>query len=165
MSRRTKTKDKSSSVFSEQETAVFREVFDRLSNGTKEIMLGTYVDYIKDFSQNNPNSIMTMIVDDLQTESDLIVDFKAFLEILEAKVGDIKTTSGLQKIFSFITLDNNRESVNLADLKRMRDELGLPASDKDLQRLVNFVTSSHNQTDAFTFEQFEDYVFKTHPRN
>lgn len=153
-----------SSVFSPQEIAVFQQVFDRLSNNSKEMLLGDYVSYVKEFTQNSQNSIMKLIVEDLETEADLVVDFKTFQEILENKVGDIKTTTGLQKIFGFITLQNSREKANLSDLSRVRDELGLTVSDKDLQKLVNFITSSYNQTDAFTFEQFEDYVFKTHPR-
>ena len=158
-------KQPGSSVFSEQELEVFNQVFERLAKGDNQIPLSLYVDYIKDFSQNSAGSVMSMIVKDLDNDRDQLVNFEEFVAILEEKVGDIKTTSGLQKIFSFITFDENREVATIADLRRIRDELGLTVSDKDLQKLVNFITATYNQNDTFTFEQFEDYVFKTHPRN
>lgn len=154
-----------STVFSEQEVGIFNQVFQRLSADGDSLQLTKYVNYITDLTQNNKGSIMARIVNDLQAEGDKYVDFEGFLEILEDKVGNIKTTQGLEKIFSFITNQSNSESANLIDLRRIRDELGLTVGDKDLQKLVNFITASYNTTDKFSFAEFEDYVFKTHPRN
>lgn len=50
--------------------------------------------------------------------------------------------------------------MTLEDLQRIRTELGLGVSDKELQRLVNFVTVSYKERSDFTFDEFEKYALK-----
>lgn len=149
-----------SKVFTSTEVDTFKRVFDKLSKGSQKISLQAYVKHVKDLSKNKPDPILKMIVADLENEGEETVNFKQFLEIMEEKVGDLESTSGVQKIFGFLAKDPLKQRVSLDDLQRLRSDLELLVSDKDLQRLVDFVTVSFNQRSDFTYEEFEGYVLK-----
>jgi Ca2+-binding EF-hand superfamily protein len=150
----------SSKVFSKQEVEVFRRIFEKLAKGTPTINIQAYVSHIKELTKNKEEGVISMIVRDLEDEGDLQVNFKEFLAKMEEKVGDLNTSSGLQRIFNFITRDPIKKRVTLEDLQRIRSELGLGVSDKELQRLVNFVTASYKERSDFSFEEFERYALK-----
>ena len=149
-----------SKVFSKQEVEVFKRVFDKLAKGSPTINLQAYVQHIQEMTKNKEEGVISMIVKDLDDEGDIQVNFKQFLDKMEEKVGNLQTTSGLQRIFAFITRDPIKKRVTLDDLQRIRSELGLGVSDKELQRLVNFVTSSYKERSDFSFEEFEHYATK-----
>ena len=149
-----------SKVFSKQEVEVFKRVFDKIAKGASTINMQAYVQHIKEMTKNKEEGVISMIVKDLDEEGDLQVNFKQFLEKMEEKVGDLQTSIGLQRIFAFITRDPIKKRVTLEDLQRIRSELGLGVSDKELQRLVNFVTSSYKERSDFSFEEFEQYALK-----
>ena len=152
--------DVQSKVFSKQEVEVFKRVFDKIAKGGQIIPVQSYVKHVKQMSQGKDDGIMTLIVKDLENEGDTEVSFKEFVGLLEEKVGDLTTQNGLQRIFTFITRDPIKKRVTLEDLQRIRTELGLGVSDKELQRLVNFVTVSYKERSDFTFDEFEKYALK-----
>ena len=152
--------ESSSKVFTSAEVDTFKRVFDKLSKDGQKMSLQAYVKHVKDLSKNKPDPILKMIVADLENDGEETVNFKQFLEIMEEKVGDLESTSGVQKIFGFLARDPLKQRVGLVDLQRLRTELGVLVSDKDLQRLVNFVTVTFNSRSDFTYEEFEDYVLK-----
>jgi Ca2+-binding EF-hand superfamily protein len=149
-----------SKVFAKAEVEVFKRVFDKLAKGGETIRLQTYVKQIKDMTKNKEDNIMKLIISDLENDGDETLTFKQFIALMEEKVGDLESASGIQRIFTFIAKDPAKQRVTLQDLQRIRDELGLSASDKDLQRLVNFVTISFKERVDFTYEEFERFVLK-----
>jgi len=148
-------------IFSDSDVLTFNEVFKKLSKGENEMNLPKYVTYLREFTKNNKGTIMSQILREMESEGDIDVDFSSFLELLEEKVGDITSSQGLRRIFTFITGRPEDASANLSDLRRIREELGLTISDKDLQKLINFITISYNEKSAFSFEEFQDYTKKT----
>ena len=151
-----------SRTFSKQEVEVFKRVFDKLAKGGQSINLQAYVQHVKEMTKNREEGIIAMIVRDLENDGDRTVGFKDFMLAMEEKVGDLHTSAGLQRIFTFITKDAIKKRVTLEDLQKIRTELSLNVSDKELQRLVNFVTTSYKERSDFTFEEFERYGIKNH---
>lgn len=149
-----------SKVFTSSEVDTFKRMFGKLSNGGSTISLQAFVKHMRDLSKNQEDGILQLIVADLENDGEETVTFKQFMEILEEKVGDLESTSGVRKIFGFLAKDPLKQRVTLEELQRLRTELGLVVSDKDLQRLVNFVTVSYNKRSDFSYEEFEDYVLK-----
>jgi Ca2+-binding EF-hand superfamily protein len=161
--KKSSTKEQSglaSEVFSRQELEVFRRVFDKLSKGAEKVGIQKYVQHIRDMTRHKEEGVLLTIVNELERDGDVEVDFAGFVQTLEEKVGSLATSSGLQRIFTFLTRDPLKKRVTLEDLQKTRGELGLTASDKDLQRLVDFVTVSHKERSDFTFEEFERYALK-----
>jgi len=150
----------SSEVFSRQELEVFRRVFDKLAKGAERLNLQKYVQHVREMTRHKEEGVLQTIVAELEQDGEQEVDFAAFVQTLEEKVGSLASSSGLQRVFTFLTRDPLKKRVTLEDLQRTRAELGLTVSDKDLQRLVNFVTVSHKERTDFTFEEFERYALK-----
>lgn len=151
----------SSKVFAKAELEVFKRVFDKLAKGGDTIRLQAYVKQIKDMTKNKEDSLMKMIISDLENDGDETLTFKQFITLMEEKVGDLDSASGIQRIFAFITKDPVKQRVTIEDLQRIRSELGLSVGDKDLQRLVNFVTISYKERTDFTYQEFEKFVLKS----
>jgi Ca2+-binding EF-hand superfamily protein len=147
-----------SKVFSGQELEVFKRVFSKLSKNGTEMPVSAYVNHMKELSKNQPQGVLSVIIADLEEQGENTVDLKGFVGLLEQVVGDLESTEGLQKIFTFVTRDPIKKRVNLEDLQKVRQELGLNVTDKDLQRLINFVTSSYKERTDFTFDEFKRYV-------
>lgn len=147
-------------VFSPQEVDVFKKIFDRLSNNSSSMRLQSYVDHIKGMTKNKGDSVISTVIRDMEQEGDVQVDFSEFIRLLEDKVGNVHTSNGLQKIFTFITRDTMKKRISLEDLLNISKEIGLTVSDKDLQRLINFITVSYKERSDLTFEEFERYVLK-----
>lgn len=149
-----------SSVFSASDVEVFRRVFDKLAKGAFTINVQAYVAHVKEMAAAREEGVLSVIIKELEADGDLDVNFEEFLRLLEQKVGDLKTTEGLQRIFRFITKDAGKQKVTIEDLVKVRDELGLTVSNKELQRLVNFVTTSYKERSDFSFEEFRAFALK-----
>jgi Ca2+-binding EF-hand superfamily protein len=149
-----------SKVFSKAEVDVFKRVFDKLAKGGETIHLQAYVRQIKEMTKNKDDSILKLIITDLENDGDETLTFKHFITLMEEKVGDLESASGIQRIFTFIAKDPVKQRVSVQDLQRIRGELGLSVSDKDLQRLVNFVTISYKERTDFTYQEFEKFILK-----
>lgn len=149
-----------SEIFSRQELEVFRRVFEKLAKGAERLNLQKYVQHVREMTRHKEEGVLQTIVAELEQEGDLELDFPGFVQALEEKVGNLTTSSGLQRVFTFLARDPLKKRVTLEDLQRTRAELGLTVSDKDLQRLVNFVTVSYKERTDFTFEEFERYALK-----
>ena len=162
---RSKPQKVESAVFSKEELEVFKQVFTRLADQDGRLKLQKYVDFMEDFNKNDKGSIISIMFKELRAEGNIELDVEGFLEILEEKVGSIDSTQGLKRSFSFIVNDLEREEATIQDLQRIKKEIGLTISDKDLQKLVNFVSESFNTKSGFSFEEFEHYVRKTHLKN
>lgn len=113
---------------------------------------------------NSQSSVLKVILEELEQEGAVTLDLPSFVELLEDKVGSIQSTQGLKRLFSFITADPDRSEATIEDLKRVKHEMGLAIGEADLQKLVNFLTSTYNQKNTFSFEEFEDYVQRTTKR-
>ena len=150
-----------SRVFTKSEVEVFKRVFDKLAKSSNTMNIQSYVQHIKEMTKHKQDGIMNMIVNDLEDDGDVIVNFKQFIEIMEEKVGDLNSASGVQRIFTFIAKDPMKKRVTIEGLQKIKIELSLAVSDKDLQRLVNFVTTSFKERSDFTYEEFENYVLKS----
>ena len=162
---RSKPQKVESAVFSKEELEVFKQVFTRLADQDGRLKLQKYVDFMEDFNKNDKGSIISIMFKELRAEGNIELDVEGFLEILEEKVGSIDSTQGLKRSFSFIVNDLEREEATIQDLQRIKKEIGLTISDKDLQKLVNFVSESFNTKSGFSLEEFEHYVRKTHLKN
>lgn len=155
------TQEVQSKVFTKAEVEVFKKVFSKLAKGGQTISLQAYVKHVKEITKNRDDNLLKLIVADLENDGEEMVNLKQFISIMEEKVGDLESTTGVQKIFSFMANDPLKQRVSLQDLQRLRSELGLSVSDNDLQRLVNFVTVSFKERTDFTYEEFESYVLKS----
>ena len=60
--------------------------------------------------------VLSVIIADLEEQGENTVDLKGFVGLLEQVVGDLESTEGLQKIFTFVTRDPIKKRVNLEDL-------------------------------------------------
>lgn len=154
-----------SSVFSNPDVEVFKRVFEKLAKGAFTINLQSYVSHVKEMAASRDEGILSVIIKELEADGDIDVNFDEFLRIMEQKVGDLKTTEGLQRIFKFITKDAAKKKVTIDDLVKVRDELGLTVSNKELQRLVNFVTTSYKERSDFSFEEFQAFALKNNGGN
>src|SRR3990167_90608 len=146
-----------STVFSNQDVEVFKRVFEKLAKGAFTINLQSYVSHVKEMAASREEGILSVIIKELENDGDLDVTFDEFLKIMEQKVGDLKSTEGLNRIFQFITKDATKKKVTLDDLVKVRDELGLTVSNKELQRLINFVTVSYKERNDFSFDEFKEF--------
>lgn len=151
-----------SKVFSKAEVEVFKRVFDKLAKGSETIPLQSYVKQIKEMTKSKDDSILKLIIADLENDGDETLNFKQFISLMEEKVGDLNSASGIQRIFTFIAKDPVKQRITIQDLQRIREELGLSVTDKDLQRLVNFITVSFKERTDFTYQEFEKFVLKHH---
>ena len=75
---------------------MFQSVFTKLAGGEETINVERYTDYLREFTKNSRGSIMNIILQEMEAEGPVLVDFAGFLNLLEYKVGSLQTTQGLK---------------------------------------------------------------------
>jgi Ca2+-binding EF-hand superfamily protein len=84
------------------------------------------------------------------------IEFEAFLEAINNKLGDKETEEGLRRIFNLF-VDDTADTVTLSSLKKIAKELGENMSHEDLQDMLSRASSNGTE---LTFSEFYDIMTK-----
>ena len=110
------------------------------------------------FDTKNP-TIFQMIadLDTPEAQTNHGVDFDAFVEAINNKLGDKESKDGISRIFKLFIDDPQQETITLSSLRRIARELGEQMSNDELKDMLERASSSGSE---LTFEEFYDIMTK-----
>ena len=84
------------------------------------------------------------------------IDFETFLDAITSKLGDKESKEGITKIFALFD-DDNSQTINLNNLKRVARELGETMTAEELEEMLSRAATNGEE---ITFEDFYNIMTK-----
>ena len=151
-------------TFTEEEIEELRETFDLFDedkSGTIDPIEISKALNNMDLEKRNPP--VYNIIAHLQNYSGPM-DFEAFLDALQEKLGDTKSREGMRRLFDFYLIgdESGSETIKFENLKKVARDLGEIMNDDELKKMLHHihVLNRTEDPDAITFEDFYEIVTK-----
>ena len=110
------------------------------------------------FDSKNPT--IFQLIADLDTSDNAKrggIEFDAFVEAINNKLGDKETKEGIQRIFNLFIDDPNQNTITLTSLRRIARELGEQMSNEELKDMLERASSNGQE---LTFDEFYEIMTK-----
>jgi Ca2+-binding EF-hand superfamily protein len=85
------------------------------------------------------------------------IEFDAFVEAINNKLGDKESKEGIRRIFDLFIDDPQSDTITLASLRRIARELGEQMSNDELKDMLERASSNGTE---LTFDEFYDIMTK-----
>lgn len=151
-------------TLTEEEIQDLRETFDLFDDdksGTIDPSEITKALENQNLQQRNP--IVYNIISYLQ-ELPGPIDFDAFIDAIQDKLGDTKSKDGLRKLFDFYLIgdESNTDTIKFENLKKVAKELGETMDDDELRTMLHHihVLNRTEDKDSITFDEFYEIISK-----
>ena len=154
-------KQAAKSGLSQDEIDEIRQAFDLFdTNGTGKIDPKELIAAMQSLGFDLKNPTIFTLIKDLDTTENAKrggIDFDAFVEAINNKLGDKESKEGIRRIFDLFIDDPQSDSITLNSLKRIARELGEQMSAEELRDML--ARASNNNLEL-TFEEFYDIMTK-----
>jgi Ca2+-binding EF-hand superfamily protein len=146
---------------SQDEVDEIRQAFDLFdTNGTGRIDPKELKAAMQSLGFDTKNPTIFQLIADLDTPEAAKkggIEFEAFVEAINNKLGDKETKDGIRRIFDLFIDDPNSETITLASLRRIARELGEQMSNEELKDMLERASSNGTE---LSFEEFYDIMTK-----
>jgi centrin-1 len=146
---------------SQDEVDEIRQAFDLFdTNGTGRIDPKELKAAMQSLGFDTKNPTIFQLIADLDTPEAAKkggIEFEAFVEAINNKLGDKETKDGIRRIFDLFIDDPQSETITLASLRRIARELGEQMSNEELKDMLERASSNGTE---LSFEEFYDIMTK-----
>ena len=144
-----------------EEIDEIRQAFDLFdTNGTGKIDPRELKAAMQSLGFDSKNPTIFSLIADLDTPEAVKkggIDFDAFVDAINQKLGDKDTKEGIARIFNLFIDDPTSETITLNALKKIAKELGEQMSHEDLKDMLERASSNGTE---LTFDEFYDIMTK-----
>ncbi len=158
---KTNTKKVERPGLSNEEVDEIRQAFDLFdTNGSGKIDPRELKAAMQSLGFDSKNPTIFQLIAELDTPEAAKqggIDFDAFVEAINNKLGDKETKEGIRRIFDLFIDDANSDTITLAALRRIARELGENMTNEELKDMLERASSNGTE---LTFEEFYDIMTK-----
>lgn len=127
------------------------ELFDR--DGSGEIDAAQLKDFMLSLKFNDKHPAIYDIFSNLENQGN--VDFAAFTQAIEDRLGDKDNKEGVEKIYDLYIRQPEESNMNYNSLKKLADELGQNMKNEDVKKMLEKAAADLPE---LKFEEFVDYM-------
>jgi Ca2+-binding EF-hand superfamily protein len=146
---------------SQDEVDEIRQAFDLFdTNGTGRIDPKELKAAMQSLGFDTKNPTIFQLIAELDTPEAAKkggIEFEAFVEAINNKLGDKETKEGIRRIFDLFIDDPNSDTITLASLRRIARELGEQMSNEELKDMLERASSNGTE---LSFDEFYDIMTK-----
>ena len=146
---------------SQDEVDEIRQAFDLFdTNGTGKIDPKELKAAMQSLGFDTKNPTIFQLIAELDTPEAAKkggIEFEAFVEAINNKLGDKETKEGIRRIFDLFIDDPNSDTITLASLRRIARELGEQMSNEELKDMLERASSNGTE---LSFDEFYDIMTK-----
>ncbi len=158
---KTQTKKVERPGLSQDEVDEIRQAFDLFdTNGTGRIDPKELKAAMQSLGFDTKNPTIFQLIAELDTPEAAKkggIEFDAFVEAINNKLGDKETKEGIRRIFDLFIDDPNSDTITLASLRRIARELGEQMSNEELKDMLERASSNGTE---LSFDEFYDIMTK-----
>lgn len=149
------------SGLSQDEIDEIRQAFDLFdTNGTGKIDPKELKAAMQSLGFDTKNPTIFQLIAELDTNENAKrggIDFEAFVDAINNKLGDKESKEGIRRIFDLFIDDPQSDTITINSLKRIARELGEQMSADELRDML---ARASNNNQELTFEEFYDIMTK-----